>query len=77
MEERNVPRNLPPSDDPYWEHSDKETHPEPRDRECRHNFIHRTAQEVECLNCGIGFFLSPGWRVREGHIYSDKDKLAV
>ena len=63
--------NLPPSDDPYWEYAEREQVEIVRDeRVCEHRFVHRSSLEVECTKCRAGFFLTPGWNVREdGHIY--------
>jgi len=43
---------------------------------CSHYFIRRSGREVECRNCHAGFFLTPNWDVKEGHLYVD-NKLVL
>ncbi len=57
---------LPPSQDDYWEQADVFVQPEQKRSVHEHFFIHSTAQEVQCKDCGIGFYLSPMWAVKEG-----------
>lgn len=67
---------LPVKGNEYWEHSDYELN-EPKERKCKgHVFIHKTAQDVECKFCHIGFQLSPGWNVKNGKIYLG-DKFVI
>jgi len=61
---------LPPSTDEYWQYSNVEQQQLREMEECDHFFIYRSAVEVECASCNIGFFLSPGWRVEEGKLES-------
>ena len=67
---------LPPSDSDYWEHAEVEKQPVRKASKCDHHFIHKTSQEVECLGCSIGFYLSPKWYVEGGKIYTP-DGLVV
>ncbi|MBM4401859.1 MAG: hypothetical protein FJ044_01280 [Candidatus Cloacimonetes bacterium] len=64
--------NLPPSEDKYWNLADKEKIELDKKPECSHFFEHKTAREVECRNCHIGFYLDIGWIIKNGHIYKDK-----
>ena len=61
---------LPPSRDAFW--GEAEVYfPEKAPREsrvCEHYFSHRTSQEVLCKACGVGYYLSEGMVVRDGHI---------
>ena len=42
-----------------------------------HDFIYgRKANEVKCKRCPVGYILTPGMYMKEGHIYSG-DELVV
>ncbi len=62
--------SLPTSEDEFWAEAEVSTHKLEPMKKCEHSFIHRTAREVECRNCHIGFFLGVKDSVKEGHIYS-------
>lgn len=70
---KRILKNLPSSEDDFWEHAEKELHRElVRVNEgCEHRFYHRTAQEVECKFCHIGYFLDNYCVLKKGHIYRD------
>lgn len=74
MSERNL-GNLPPSDDKFWSKADK-TLAQPDNKHCDHYFQRVSGRQVECRNCGAGFFIGPSIEVRDGHIYK-KDTLVV
>lgn len=63
-------KDLPQSTDrEYWEHATTELI-ELRDaKTCEHNFVHKTALEVECTLCHMGFLLSNNWKVMDNHVY--------
>ena len=62
---------LPASEDKFWEHSDvnKIDMTKRGLEKCDHYFIHRTAREVECKKCHIGFVLGVDWYIENKHIY--------
>ena len=61
---------LPPTGDEFWEYADTEIQKAFKPQPCEHFFVHKTAVEIECRSCRIGFFLSPGFYVVEGSIVS-------
>jgi hypothetical protein len=68
---------LPQSTDrDFWEHADTELTEFGEAKSCNHFLVHRTALEVECKFCHIGFVLAPGWILKEGHIYN-QDKFVI
>ena len=68
--------SLPPSGDKYWDKADKESVELNRVPECEHFFEHKTAQEVECHNCHIGFYLKASFFLKGGHIY-DGERFVI
>lgn len=69
--------NLPDSNDAeFWGEAEVATHTLAESVKCDHSFIHRTAREIECRNCHIGFFLGIGDEVKGKHVYV-KGVLAV
>ena len=73
MEAKKVLADLPDSSDKFWENADIEVEEVTDPEECDHYFYHRTAQEVECRNCHIGYYLDNYSEVIDGHIYYDED----
>jgi len=74
MEAKKVVADLPESSNTFWEHANTEIHDiAEEERGCDHYFYHRTAQEVECRNCNIGFYLDNYSEVIDGHIYRDEE----
>jgi len=75
-----VPRKkldeLPGKENKFWKHAEYITIVPKEKKKCKHFFIYRRANEVECQHCHIGYFLSPGWEVKEGHIYKGS-KLVI
>jgi len=68
--------SLPPTSDDYWKDAKVDMHLEKFSKVCKHHFVHRTSQEVECQLCNIGYFLDPDSVVKEGHIYRN-GKLVI
>ncbi len=67
--------NLPRSDDAFWKHAEIETIQLVKHVDCKHDFIHKTAIEVECSKCNIGFMLDIGWHVKNGKIYTPEGNI--
>ena len=69
--------DLPGKGSKYWTSVDAEvkTH-ELQFNSCKHKFAFNAGNEVECNKCHIGFFLSEGMDLKDGHIYSGK-KLVI
>jgi len=45
----------------------------PKLRTCiEHTFEHVASMQAECRKCGVGFNLTPGMDVRNGHIYNEQ-----
>lgn len=65
---------LPGKDDEYWEHADVKLHEIKDGKPCKHYFIHRTGQEVMCRDCNLGYWLSAGWRVEDGVLYTPENE---
>jgi len=60
---------LPANDDEFWNGADVRTHT-PQKKTCfEHVFNHVGSMKAECQKCGVGFDLTPGMDVRNGHIY--------
>jgi hypothetical protein len=34
-----------------------------------HNFVYKSATEVKCTKCPLGYPITPGTEARDGHIY--------
>ena len=64
--------SLPASDDEYWEGAEVNKLSMPDSPKCEHFFVRTKGNHVEC-KCGAGYFLSPGFELKEGHIYKGKD----
>ena len=41
-----------------------------------HKFIHRSSIEVVCSECPLGYMLTAGMTIKDGHIYSG-EKLVI
>ena len=62
--------NLPSNENKkFWRDAEVEVIELKEPKECEHFFIHRSSQEVECRKCHVGYYLSIGDRVQNGHIY--------
>lgn len=55
--------------DTTWDKADAQTHIPKRMTCFEHIFNHAGAMQAECTKCGVGFNLTPGMDVRNGHIY--------
>jgi hypothetical protein len=67
--------NLPESSHKFWRWADTKLIEVKASPRCRHYFIRRSGREVECEKCGAGFFLTPEWTLREGHLYLNNKKV--
>ena len=60
--------SLPKGDDSdFWLDAKNEKY-QPRGEKCSHYFEYLSAREIVC-RCGIGYFVSLGTEVKNGHIY--------
>ena len=60
---------LPNDEDDFWEHSTKEKHILHSVTCTKHTFIRQKQNEAQCTKCPVGYILSPGMNVVDGHIY--------
>lgn len=67
---------LPGSGDEYWEHADVNKIILPDSPGCKHSFVRTKGNEAECIKCKIGYYLSPGFEVKQEHIYQH-DTLVI
>jgi hypothetical protein len=65
--------SLPKSDDKYWEHAETNQHVISDKPVCDHYFVRKTGNQAECRKCRIGYYLTPGFKVKDGHIYQNKE----
>lgn len=42
-----------------------------------HYFIYKSALEIECRKCAIGYVISPGMNIKEGNITVHGDELVI
>lgn len=65
--------SLPPSDDEYFTKYEADTKKIvlPKIQECKHYFVRKSGTETECQKCGAGFYLTPEFNVKEGHIFKE------
>ena len=68
--------NLPPSDDEYWDGADTTKTTMVESPKCKHYFVYTKGIHVECRKCGVGYFLVPGFNLKDGHIY-ENDTLVI
>ena len=74
VRERKSLENLPESANrDHWEHANTELISFGDYDDCKHRFVHRTANEIECGKCNAGYWLSPDWEVRKGELYYKKE----
>jgi hypothetical protein len=69
---------LPASDDEYFTQYDADTQQFniKENNQCKHHFVRTSGTECECTKCNIGFFVTPEYRVTDGHIYY-KEKFMI
>jgi hypothetical protein len=67
--------DLPKSESKFWEKADKHQREMADLPKCGHFFEHR-GREIICRNCNVGYYASPGMKVKKGHIYIKK-KLVI
>ena len=67
-----IPSN---SDVDFWKGAEMEVSKGTK-KDCEHYFVHETAQEVECTECGIGYFLNPESYIEGGKLFVN-GKLVV
>lgn len=72
MNLENLPSN---SDVDFWKGAEMEVS-KGTGKKCEHKFVHKTAQEVECVECGIGFYLNPESYIEDGKLFVN-GKLVV
>ena len=60
---------LPESGDEFWKHADVNVIRLKETKSCEHNFVRTRGVEAQCVKCGAGFWLGPGFEVKSGHIY--------
>jgi len=60
---------LPASDDEYWDGAKVERITLKDMPQCQHHFVRTKGTEAECKNCRMGYFLTPEYQVKAGHIY--------
>lgn len=77
MEPNGVLEPLPKNSDPYWKDAEVETIEIKKTHGCDHHFIHETAQEVSCIKCKVGYWLSIGWKLVDGHIYDKNGDFVI
>jgi len=59
---------LPSSKSKYWKGADVQHHALKPVEACEHSFKQK-GMEIECINCHMGLFLSPGDVLKKGHLY--------
>jgi hypothetical protein len=42
---------------------------------CSHKFSYRTAGEVVCVRCNVGFFIQGDEELRHGHLFKGNKKI--
>lgn len=63
---------LPDNDDKFWDKAEVKVHT-PKKMTCiEHTFTQVEGMQAECQKCGVGFNLTPGMDVRNGHIYNEQ-----
>jgi hypothetical protein len=67
---------LPKSSDDYWQGADINKHELKETPRCEHFFVRTKGTEVECKKCRMGYFLTPEFEVKQGHIY-EHDTLII
>jgi len=68
--------NLPSSDDEFWSGAEKEKLTPKPPVTCQkgdHLFRQTGSREARCISCPLGYILSPGMTVIDGHIYMGED----
>lgn len=59
---------LPPSDNVFWEHSERNVKVMEDRRRHEHVFKQIKSREIKC-SCGMGLFIGVGDIIKEGHLY--------
>jgi len=67
-------QDLPESQSDFWEGEKYSKQIEPTS--CEHQFVYKSAREVECINCNIGFVLAKDWHIKNKKLYY-KDNLVI
>lgn len=72
IEKVEKPEYLPPTDDPYWDKSEKVkvTYQE-MNKDCRHHFLLIRPNQAQCKICNFGLFLELGDEVKDGKLYRE------
>lgn len=69
---------LPSNGDVFWNEAETERVTLKPDVVCQkggHVFLSRSATEVKCQKCPVGYILTPGSEIRDGHIYLENQLL--
>lgn len=65
---QNKPSDLPESSDEFWQEADKHSK-KVEHTLCDHSFVHKSATNVECEKCHIGFVLAKDWNIKNKKLY--------
>lgn len=73
---------LPDGSDDFWQVGLEEAQNEVHkliDKSCMkgHYFVYVSSWEAQCNRCPIGYILTPGYWVKDGHIYNSDDELVI
>lgn len=47
----------------------------PKPKKCKHYFIMNGSSEIKCKNCGAGWFIGFGDKLKDGHLYHAGKKI--
>lgn len=69
---------LPRKNAKYWTDVDADVkiYEEITPEKCKHKFARISGDAVECNKCHIGFFITPDFNIKDGHLYKGK-KLVI
>lgn len=65
---------LPPSSDEYFTKYEADTSQITikENARCEHYFVRTSGMECECQKCHCGFYLTPDYQIKEGHLYQNE-----
>jgi hypothetical protein len=64
---------LPSSDDEYWKDAEVIKIKLEDTPSCDHYFKRVSGTQAECRKCRIGYFLTPEFEIKKGHIYTGEE----
>ena len=67
---------MPPSESKFWKDSDTFKVEMKKPPKCEHEWQRKKSNEVECIKCHAGLFLSPIDELKDKHIYRN-GKLVI